>query len=126
MRTITSTVQLAVVLSAGLTPARSEASVAILSGNQLHEYCSASLEGAATEALKYMFCAGFIRGAYEQLWLDDVIRKSDGSTCLPESATNEQLIDIVKDWLKDNPGERHNFATTAVSTALNEAFPDCF
>ena len=43
--------------------------------------------------------------------------------CRPKGTTNQQMYDVVKKYLVQNPQVRHENMGDIVLTALNEAFP---
>ena len=97
----------------------------IMSGNDLKESCDANAATSAG-AIDVAFCMGFIRGAFEQFWAEQIRIGAIDDVCIPTSVSNQQIIDIVKVYLRDRPAERHRPALLVVRLALGEAFPDCF
>lgn len=43
--------------------------------------------------------------------------------CVPEGVTNDQIVDVVIDFLERNPGQRHQGSVNLVFTVFMEAFP---
>lgn len=105
-----------------------------ITGNQLHEVCQSD-DGTLAG-----FCIGYIVsqiegqsfGAFTVL---SQIQEADNITemnsrisaflryCVPETASNEQLRDIVLRHLQENPQTRHDPARFEIWRALMGAFP---
>jgi hypothetical protein len=79
-----------------------------IDGNELWKSCDRK-EG---------FCNGYIQG---------VVDASEGRErsyfCLSEKVMSSQARDVVINWLRDNPAERHNPAAWLVTVAMMDAFP---
>jgi hypothetical protein len=80
-------------------------------GNTLKDYCDAG-QGTGRSGL----CIGFIVGVHDST-------EYSGQFCIPASVQAEQLIDVVKIFLEQNPQLRHLNATGAVVGSLSAAFP---
>lgn len=110
-------------------------------GNSLHEWCMSKEE--AFQALCAVYIEGVNQGrelgaisAYLDMIPRVVLQLSDESFaeikslrvsdllgyCPPDGATGDQIIDIVKKFLIDNPARRHETASVLVTSALNDAF----
>lgn len=86
---------------------------AYMTGNDLYKYCKAETSGLKS------LCAGFVSGVSDAFTM-----MSDGKgICVPKRVTVNQLIDIVVNYLEDNPGKRHHEASTAIFVALATEFP---
>ncbi len=83
-------------------------------GNSLKEKCGRPL-GALMEAV----CEGYIIG------VASVIGSPFGSPrpCFPDHVTVGQVVDIARQYLAQNPAERHLPARFIVARALSQAFP---
>lgn len=82
-------------------------------GNELHTRCS---ENGFAEG----YCFGYIAG------ISDVLSNAaigDFNACQPKDVTVQQVVDVVKKYLKENPQDRHFTANSLVAYALSEAFP---
>jgi hypothetical protein len=89
-------------------------------GNELHEWCR---NPAATSQ---SVCHSFIIGTIDALGGIGTRATFDGNAfCIPDTGavTKGQIVDIVKNWLNNNPQDRHYAAVSSVSEALSKAFP---
>lgn len=83
-------------------------------GNDLHRDCAHKddyIEGV---------CLGYV------IAIADVLASNPlygFSACIPSNATAGQLMDVVRQWLNNNPQERHYTANSIVALALSDAFP---
>ena len=83
-----------------------------VSGNELYSRC---IHGPSTP--QYVACLAYVEGTVDALSVDKTI-------CLPEShVTTGQVKDIIVNYLRDHPQNRHNSASLLAAIALNEAFP---
>jgi hypothetical protein len=82
-----------------------------LTGNQLYENCTSE----TNLALK-TFCLGYVAGIFDSL---DTLRM----TCRPNEVTMGQTQDIVVNYLRDHPEERHHGASDVVGVVLVKTFP---
>ena len=92
---------------------------AMLSGNELHEICTSGMDAA---------CDYYIMGSAEGLSLmnliaSDVSKSIKQTICMPNGVTNRRLIDIVKNYVRDNPKKRGQPASGIVFFALTDTFP---
>jgi len=89
---------------------------AAITGNELHAFCSGQDTG---------LCMGIITGTVSGFKFAELAHKKETTPliCVPDNVTNNQIIDIVKNYLRDKPGERHNSATSAILYAVRDAFP---
>jgi hypothetical protein len=94
-------------------------------GNSLNDICKVT-GGSADSTISAAFCAGYIRAAFEQLWVDDVAKGNHPEKCVPSSLENAQIIELVKAYLRNNPTRRDTLGVVVVHMALHQAFPDCF
>jgi hypothetical protein len=93
-------------------------------GNQLHELMNASDVSAKTTVIAY------IRGYLDASWMSrGTFRVHDGKQvsgtffCMPEGATVDQAVDIVKAELAASPQHRHLPASAFVYASLSRAWP---
>lgn len=80
-----------------------------LSGNKLHESCT------ARDTVNQMDCLGYISGVHDAL--------AGVTICLPQSVTRGQIMDVTVRWLNANPDKRHLSADQAVNAALSSIWP---
>ncbi|WP_425456097.1 Rap1a/Tai family immunity protein [Aliishimia ponticola] len=105
-----------------------------ISGNDLYTTCTSD------NSVMLGFCIGYIIGNLEgQNWGAFLFSKSAGEDlstdefnqaanrafyhCVPSSASNEQLRDVVTSYLQNNPATRHESARYLTWQAYQEAFP---
>lgn len=123
-------------LSCSVLLAASPAATQTLAGNDVLQACSMA-DNLAAEG----FCLGYIVGAIEGLkWGAASIIAQDSAGllepdeldllssvllgfCIPDTASNGQLKDVVVKHLQDNPATRHETARTLVQVALSAGFP---
>ena len=108
-----------------LAPAPSHA-YTIERGADLRESCSAVAGASLRESMQASFCAGFIRAAFDQLWVNEIRKGNRPQQCVPEVITTQQIIGMVKNYLKENPPQGDALAVMIIENALRNAFPGCF
>ena len=111
-------------LALALAPAPAGA-YTILSGDDLHEICQGTFE-TEQGAISATFCAGFIRGAFEQFWRQEIAIGHRPDQCLPADISNRQIVDLVKAYVGAETTRRDVPAMMLVQAALERAFPGCF
>ena len=74
-----------------LAPAPSHA-YTIERGADLRESCSAVAGASLRESMQASFCAGFIRAAFDQLWVNEIRKGNRPQECVPEVITTQQII----------------------------------
>lgn len=84
---------------------------AYVNGNMLWGWCS-SPSGAPA-------CSSYVLGVYDS-WM-----YARGGRCLPPGVQAQQLEDVVKTYLRENPQVRQNAAAVLVRGAIQGAFPHC-
>lgn len=106
-----------------------------ISGNDLYAACQ-DVEGG----VRLGFCVGYLIGATEgQSWgaflVLNQIAATDGAEeanerinfflrhCVPSDASNQQLRDVVMQYLEKNPASRHQPARGLVWQSYLDAFP---
>ena len=78
------------------------------------------------ENMQASFCGGFIRAAFDQLWVNEIRKGNRPQECVPEVITTQQIIGMVKNYLKENPPQGDALAVMIIENALRNAFPGCF
>lgn len=119
MRQVIFTVVAAAVAIVATSPARA---AGYYTGSELHASCIAQSPEAAAPQKRAM-CRGYIGGAIDALTLDHFLRGQQA--CIPNEVTLGQIIDVVTNYLRDNPASRHNGAALIARVAIVEAFPSC-
>jgi hypothetical protein len=84
------------------------------SGNSLYELC-------LTEPP--VKCAGYIEGIVDANNLVTASLRKSPMLCIPKGVTLRQLVDVVLQYLRDNPSDRHYAAAGEVVLALGGGFP---
>ena len=116
-----------------LVLATADANASFVDGNRLHQMCNGDPPLAA------MFIAGVSDFADEQhrrMTLATAGLKEDippmagafimamsAKACMPSQATLGQAKDVVCNYLRDKPAERHRDGATLAASALVAAFP---
>lgn len=114
---------------AALSTTPAHAQVTYITGNELHRDCSADGEGILgfqSRALCMGYIAGVVDAFTTSAMVAGVVRGEDTEVnllCIPEGVEMGQLIDLTKDYLKNNPGDRHFTASFLVYMALSKQFP---
>ena len=85
-------------------------------GNELYNRCKSDPDSA-----EYTVCLAYVIGVADTLIFFKSSLKSD--TCYPSGVNYNQIIDIVKKWLNENPESRNLDATWLVTVAFREAWP---
>jgi len=93
-------------LACFLIPASTEAQS--LTGNELLDWC----EQAREEEIAKAFCIGYAMG----------IRGVLPIGCIPQPVTNNQIVDILVKWLRENPEDRDGPAGILSIRALRETY----
>jgi hypothetical protein len=97
-----------------------------ISGNDLYPLCSATPENVpgdqqANASTQWGFCRGYIAGVADILENGEV---GGYRACIPAPTVEiGQLAEVVTNFLRDHPDERHLTAANNVAFALSEAFP---
>jgi len=85
-------------------------SAAFLRGNQLYDRCTSQ------EIVKRLQCREYIAGMADAFNWDKFV-------CGPDQASENQVRDVVVNYLRDHPEVRHYSAASIAREALGEAFP---
>jgi hypothetical protein len=93
-----------------------QAAAAFKNGNRLWSLCSQPPNSVAKAE-----CAGYVLGVVDAIKEDDAV--NGFTACLPTEVTTVQVVDVVTDYLRQNPAERHYLAAGLVARALARAFP---
>jgi len=82
-------------------------------GNQLNNVCS-------DEGSSRAMCMAYVTGIVDATEYDRFVR--DRTQCIRAGVSNEQLRDVVKNYLRDHPADRDRNATVIVRLAIQQAF----
>ena len=91
------------------------AGVTFLDVNKLHSFCNSGKTNMMNGV-----CAGYIIGVADSLSTGAI---QGFNACIPQGPTVEQLRDVVTEWLRGNPANRHYSGEVVVAWALSAAFP---
>jgi hypothetical protein len=80
-------------------------------GNVLYQECT-----AADSTPQNVFCTGYVTAVSDSL-------ESQRLICTPKHATAGQAIDIIVNYLRNHPEDRHLAAYSLAKLALMAAFP---
>jgi hypothetical protein len=102
----------------------------LLTGEQLQTKCSTIKRDIEDKTSTWTdgFCLGYISGILDSQSLWDYlvhVGKDYPQThyCLPDEATNSQVVQVVLKFLNDHPERLHEPANTLILEALHNAFP---
>lgn len=82
-------------------------------GNRLYELCWPNSRSNS-------FCGDFVVGIADALMVG---RVGHWTACIPNGATDDQVVDVATRFLDAHPAERPRAARELVAQALAEAFP---
>ena len=97
------------------------------SGNKLLEMIQSKEWAEKNGALHYII--GILEAKDLQAYKDNLrtaknVKLDEPPFCVPENATKRQVLDVVENFLINNPSDRHEQALPLVQYALGKAF-DC-
>jgi hypothetical protein len=81
------------------------------------ETCPASTANHSMEELsRFSFCMGLVRG---------ILLAPGGAkaACMPSGESLFEAVDVIRDWVKVNPGDRRMDVRRVVLRALGEKYP---
>ena len=97
-------------------------SAAFVDGNALLKSCETK-EGSATYYQESSFCTAYVMGVSDTIDFYQGSDEVEKFICLPSGVTSGQLRDVVIQFLKKNPAERHKGAQSLAFVAMLLAFP---
>ena len=90
-----------------------------LAGNFLFSSCN-----DADLSFAHGWCVGQVSGMADMIRLENRERATHyWQSCIPNDATNRQLTDVTKKYLKEHPETRHLDSTMLILMAFGRAFP---
>jgi len=90
-----------------------------LDGNFLFSSCN-----DADLSFAHGWCVGQVSGMADMIRLENRERATHyWQSCIPSDATNRQLTDVTKKYLKEHPETRHLDSTMLILMAFGRAFP---
>jgi hypothetical protein len=84
-------------------------------GNELYTWCTT----AASEA----HCLSYILGVSDTISSYQGLKLAKTIVCAPKGVTGGQIRDVVVNYLKAHPEERHTSASSSILVALSEVWP---
>jgi Rap1a immunity proteins len=104
---------MALLLATGLlwvTSAFAQDFTAFETGDELFDVCNVRADDQ-----RHFLCSGYIAGASDVL-------NSQGAICTPKDVTVHQTVDVILDYLREHPAQRHMAAPVLTEAALGQAF----
>ena len=102
----------AALFAISMTPAcASDTMDVYLTGDDLLAECRTSL----------LFCTGYAMAVADALSAGEVI--AGWEACPPDDVTYEQIVNVIVDYLNDNPDTLGEAAVALTAVAFHEAFP---
>lgn len=97
------------------------AQISTINGNQLYNDCAArNTEGPVYQGVLTGICIGYVTAITDVL----SVRAVNGfKACVPTDANMDQVIDVIKFFIRDHAEKRHLVAAGLVAEALATAFP---
>jgi len=105
---------MALVLAIGLlwtTPIFAQSFTAFQTGNELFDVCNVRADDQ-----RHLFCVGYVAGESDAL-------NSQGTICTPKDVTVHETVDVILNYLRQHPEQRHMAAPALTGSALVQAFP---
>lgn len=113
---------LATVITATVLLPQEFVAATTLNGNHLYADCTAANSKVATDQwLMAGTCMGYLIAVMDALSLGNSI--NGFKACIPSNADMNQIVDVVKNFIRDHPEKRHLMATALVAEAFSGAFP---
>ena len=100
-----------------LLPILTYADDEVMTGNKLLRQME------STNSNDRYYATGFIGGVVEGIIFSEVLLNAKSVTCLPDEVTHTQLNDIIHNYLKKEPKERHKLANSLILTSILDAYP---
>jgi Rap1a immunity proteins len=97
------------------------AQVMTINGNALNNYCNPNKSAPAQEWAMAATCMGYLAAV-----MDAFAGGGDVNgyrACIPPTADMNQIVDIVKRFIRNHPEKRHFLAVGLVAASFSEAFP---
>lgn len=110
-----------VTTSMWLPPQELRAAISTINGNNLYTDCAAN-SGVSTEQwLLVGICIGYVTAIMDALSSGNSV--NGFKACVPVNADMNQIVDLVKNFIRDHPEKRHLVAEGLVAEAFARAFP---
>jgi hypothetical protein len=88
-----------------------------IGGNTLWQHCGDTTQGVD----HYAFCTGYVVAVLDSQ--EAYLAKEKHLFCIPAEVVSSQLVDVTKQYIENNPSQRHLPATFLVIQAYQAAFP---
>ena len=98
------------------------ANAAFLDGNDLYERLTDYKRETSRSLVSASMAFGFVVGVADT-WNGQAGAKSGYMFCLPKNVKAGQLVDVVLEYLRTNPADRHYSAGSLVQASFDSAFP---
>jgi len=98
------------------------ANAEFLDGNDLYERLTDYKRETSRSLVGASMALGFVVGVADT-WNGQAGAKSGCMFCLPKNVKAGQLADVVLEYLRANPADRHYSAGGLVQASLDSAFP---
>jgi Rap1a immunity proteins len=93
-----------------------------LDGNNLYTDCTAATTKVPTEQWSLVgTCIGYVTAVTDAMFAGNSV--NGFKACIPVNVDMNQIVDVVKNFIRDNPEKRHLVAVGLVAAALARAFP---
>ena len=99
-----------------------ESEAQAINGESLLNYCSTS-ETEDEYPVHAGVCLGYISGIIDHEYLRSNNVAANGIFCIREELWDDEVIGIVRRFIRNNPDRNKELASILVSEALAEAFP---
>ncbi len=112
----------AVITASVLLPPQELGAAVTIHGNNLFTDCTATNTNVAKEQwLLIGTCLGYVTAIVDALSSGNSV--NGFKACVPLNADMQQIVDVVKNFIRDYPEKRHLVAAGLVAEALARAFP---
>ena len=109
-------------LLSATAPAKAD-DLTIATGTALKDWCDGEGDTTMDKTIKLSLCRGYIAGSFEAIWSMSIM---SGNECDMTAVTDEQIVEMVKTYIRRNPSGWHKPAFLMVLGSAREAFPACF
>ena len=92
-----------------------------LDGNNLYNDCNAATTKTTEQFLLVGTCIGYVTAVADALSSGNSV--NGFKACIPVNVDMNQIVDVVKNFIRDNPEKRHLVAVGLVAAAFARAFP---
>jgi hypothetical protein len=93
-----------------------------VTGGDLYKDCRTLNSEEPDQFARMIYCFGYIEGAASAVGFYDATLDAK-QVCVPKSTTREQIIDVVRGFLAQNPDAMKASGSQVVFAALVTAFP---